>query len=179
MATSKPLLYGRLFGRKSKCPFEKTSSRQLIICNMKTADRNFQGIWIPKLIYLNTEVNWYAKILFLEIHSFTENGKECYMSNRYIGSFLNISQRQVSRYITELKSIGWIAEVSFDGRKRFLRSTLEFSFQTGAPDTTKVSRQLGQFYRGRNDRNVYHIKQATKQEIKPINYLKGKNQILE
>ena len=33
---------------------------------MKAVDRNFQGIWIPKLIYLNTEVNWYAKILFLE-----------------------------------------------------------------------------------------------------------------
>lgn len=37
---------------------------------MKAADRNFQGIWIPKRIYLNQEVNWYAKILFLEIHSF-------------------------------------------------------------------------------------------------------------
>jgi hypothetical protein len=146
---------------------------------MKATDRNFQGIWIPKLIYLNTEVNWYAKILFLEIHSFTQNGKECYMSNKYISSFLKISERQVSRYITELKTIGWIAEVSFDGRKRFLRSTLEFSFRTSAPDTTKVSRQHGQFYRGSNDNNDYHIKQGTKQDIKSITYLKVKNPILE
>ncbi len=146
---------------------------------MKVAERNFQGIWIPKTIYLNTQVNWYAKILFLEIHSFTENGKECYMSNRYIASFLNISQRQVSRYITELKTIGWIEEVSFDGRKRFLRSALEFSFRTVEPATTKVSRQHGQFYRGSNDRNDYHIKQGTKQDIKSINYLKVKNRILE
>ncbi len=146
---------------------------------MKATDRNFQGIWIPKLIYLNTEVNWYAKILFLEIHSFTQNGKECYMSNKYISSFLKISERQVSRYITELKTIGWIAEVSFDGRKRFLRSTLEFSFRTSAPDTTKVSRQQGQFYRGSNDNNDYHIKQGTKQDIKSITYLKVKNPILE
>ncbi len=146
---------------------------------MKTTDRNFQGIWIPKSVYLNTEVNWYAKILFLEIHSFTENGKECYMSNKYIASFLNISQRQVSRYITELKTIGWIEEVSFDGRRRFLRSALEFSFRTVEPATTKVSRQHGQFYRGSNDRNVHHIKQGTKQDTKPINYLKVKNSILE
>ena len=101
---------------------------------MKAADRNFQGIWIPKMIYLNTEVNWYAKILFLEIHSFTENGKECYMSNKYIASFLNISKRQVSRYITELKTIGWIEEISFDGRKRYLRSALEFNFRTAYPN---------------------------------------------
>lgn len=146
---------------------------------MKAADRNFQGIWIPKLIYLNRQVNWYAKILFLEIHSFTENGKECYMSNRYIASFLNISQRQVSRYISELKALGWIEEVSFDGRKRFLKSALEFSFPTGTPDTTKVSRQHGQFYHGSNVRNDYHIKQGTKQDIKSINYLKVKNPILE
>ena len=146
---------------------------------MKTADRNFQGIWIPKSVYLNTEVNWYAKILFLEIHSFTENGKECYMSNRYIASFLKISQRQVSRYITELKTIGWIEEVSFDGRRRFLRSALEFSFRTVEPATTKVSKQHGQFLRGSNDKNVHHIKQGTKQDTKPITYLKIKNSILE
>ena len=146
---------------------------------MKVAERNFQGIWIPKTIYLNTKVNWYAKILFLEIHSFTENGKECYMSNRYIASFLNISKRQVSRYINELKTVGWIVEVSFDGRRRFLKSALEFSFRTVEPATTKVSRQHGQFYRGSNDRNVHHIKQGTKQDIKSINYLKVKNRILE
>ncbi len=145
---------------------------------MKAADRNFQGIWIPKMIYLNTEVNWYAKILFLEIHSFTENGKECYMSNGYISSFLNISERQVSRYISELKTIGWIEEVSFDGRRRYLRSALEFNFRTDVPERTKVSGQDGQFYRGSNVKNDYHIKQATKQDIKSIN-LKVKNQILK
>ena len=141
---------------------------------MKTADRNFQGIWIPKMIYLNTEVNWYAKILFLEIHSFTENGMECYMSNKYIASFLNISQRQVSRYINELKAIGWIEEVSFDGRRRYLKSALEFNFRTGVPETTKVSGQHGQFCRGSDDKSVHHNKPVTKQNIKSITSLKEK-----
>ncbi|MFT5736865.1 MAG: hypothetical protein ACI9SG_001210 [Maribacter sp.] len=141
---------------------------------MKAADRNFQGIWIPKRIYLNREVNWYAKILFLEIHSFTQHGKECYMSNKYISTFLKISERQVSRYVTELKTVGWITEISFDGRRRFLKSTLEFSFRKGEPATTKVSRQHGQSYRGSHDKNVQYIKQGTKQDIKPITSLKGK-----
>lgn len=141
---------------------------------MKATDRNFQGIWIPKVIYLNQEVNWYAKILFLEIHSFTQHGKECYMSNKYISTFLKISERQVSRYVTELKTVGWIAEVSFDGRRRFLKSTMEFSFRTDEAATTKVSRQHGQTYRGSHDTNVQYIKQGTKQDIKPITSLKEK-----
>ena len=139
---------------------------------MKATDRNFQGIWIPKLIYLNTEVNWYAKILFLEIHSFTENGKKCYMSNKYISSFLKISERQVSRYISELKTLGWIEEASFDGRKRYLRSMLRFSFRTVDPDLTVLSRQHGRFYRNSIDKNDHHNKPITKQLKKSITSLK-------
>ncbi|MEM6815766.1 MAG: helix-turn-helix domain-containing protein [Bacteroidota bacterium] len=135
---------------------------------MKATDRNFQGIWIPKLIYLNTQVNWYAKILFLEIHSFTEYGKECYMSNKYISSFLKISERQVSRYISELKALGWIEEVSFDGRKRYLRSMLQFSFRTVDSDLTILSRQHRKFYRNSIDKNDHHNKPTIKQGKKSI-----------
>lgn len=150
---------------------------------MKATDRNFQGIWIPKLIYLNTEVNWYAKILFLEIHSFTEHGKECYMSNSYISSFLKISERQVSRYISELKALEWIEETSFDGRKRYLRSRLRFSFQTVDADLTILSRQHGKFYRSSIDKNDHHTKPITKQPKKSITFLKenieNRSRILE
>ena len=139
---------------------------------MKATDRNFQGIWIPKLIYLNTEVNWYAKILFLEIHSSTEHGKECYMSNKYISSFLKISERQVSRYISELKTLGWIEEVSFDGRKRYLRSMLQFSFRTVDSDLTILSRQHRKYYRNSIDKNDHHNKPTTKQAKKSITSLK-------
>lgn len=143
---------------------------------MKASDRNFQGIWIPKMIYLSSEVNWYAKILFLEIHSFTEHGKACYMSNQYISSFLRISERQVTRYISELKAIGWIEEVAFDGRKRYLRSLLQFSFQVGDSDLTKVSRQPGHFLPGSHVKNDYHNKPVTKQATKSITSFKEKNQ---
>ncbi len=142
---------------------------------MKAADRNFEGIWIPKIIYLNTEVNWYAKILFLEIHSFTENGMECYMSNEYIASFLNISKRQVSRYISELKTVGWIEEMAFDGRKRYLRSALRFSFRTVNPDRTVVSGLHGRFCRSSHDNSVHHNKPVTKQNIKSSTSLKEKS----
>ncbi|MCM4167162.1 hypothetical protein KCTC52924_02742 [Arenibacter antarcticus] len=136
------------------------------------SDRNFKGIWIPRSIYLNSEANWYAKILFLEIHSFTENGRECYMSNKHIASFLHISERQVSRYISELKNLGWIEETSFNGRKRYLKSLLRFSVNTGEPDRTKVSGQPRRFCRGSIDKSVQHNKQVKKQETKQFTFLK-------
>ncbi len=139
---------------------------------MKATDRNFQGIWIPKQIYLNTEVNWYAKILFLEIHSFTQHGKECYMSNKYISSFLKISERQVSRYISELKALGWVEEASFDGRKRYLKSMLQFSFRSVDSDLTILSRQHRQFYPNSIDKNDHQNKPITKQAKKSITSLK-------
>ncbi|WP_051254301.1 helix-turn-helix domain-containing protein [Arenibacter latericius] len=135
-------------------------------------DRNFKGIWIPKSIYLNSEVNWYAKILFLEIHSFTENDKECYMSNKHIASFLHISERQVSRYVTELKKLGWIEETAFDGRKRYLKSLLRFNIYNGKADRTKASEQRRQYSPGCIDKNVYHNKPVTKQRIKQFTFLK-------
>ena len=52
----------------------------------------------------------------------------------------------------------------------------KFNFQTGVPDTTKVSRQHGHFCRGCYVRNVYHIKQATKQDKKSITSFKEKIQ---
>lgn len=112
---------------------------------MEKSESNFQGIWIPRAIYLSTEVNWCAKILFLEIHNFTENGRECYMSNKYMASFLHISERQVSRYISELKEKGWIEETAFDGRKRYLRSLLYFGSMTGDPDPIILSGETGYF----------------------------------
>src|SRR5690606_25703923 len=106
---------------------------------MEKSESNFQGIWIPRSIYLSTEVNWCAKILFLEIHSFTENGKECFMSNKHMASFLNISERQVSRYISELKRLGWIEETAFNGRRRHLKSLLHLGVGSARSGRTERS----------------------------------------
>ena len=122
-------------------------------------------------------------ILFLEIHSFTENGKECYMSNKYIASFLQISERQVTRYISLLKSVGWIAETSFNGRRRYLKSLLRFEPRTVDPAPTRVSGQPGHKCRGSTDKSVEYTKQVIKKGKKQFTFLKeekeNRNTILE
>ncbi|WP_281541114.1 helix-turn-helix domain-containing protein [Maribacter aestuarii] len=128
-------------------------------------------------------MNWHAKILFLEIHSFTENGRECYISNRYIASFLQISERQVTRYISLLKSLGWIAETSFNGRRRYLKSLLRFGHRTGDPAWTMVSGQPGHKCPVSTDKSVGYTKQVIKKGNKPFTSLKeekeNRNPILE
>lgn len=139
---------------------------------MMEDERNFSGIWIPKIIYLDKSVNWMAKILFLEIHSFTQNGRECFMSLEYMSSFLKISERQVSRYVKELKSIGWIKETGFDGRKRYLQSCLSFDFRIDDPETTLSSSLPRQKCRGRSDIDVYHTNKKKKPNTKKNTFLK-------
>jgi DNA-binding transcriptional ArsR family regulator len=123
---------------------------------MENSERIFTGVWIPKDIYLNTEAKWITKVLFLEIHSFTANGKPCFFSNNYISNFLGVSDRQVSRLISDLKKLGWITETHFDGRKRYLKSNLEINFQTGEAALTKLSKPERHKNPSSLDKNVYH-----------------------
>ncbi len=124
---------------------------------MENSKRVWNGIWIPKDIYLSTDAKWITKILFLEIHSFTANGKPCFFSNNYISNFLGVSDRQVSRLISDLKKMGWISETHFDGRKRYLKSNLIINFQTGDATLTEVSKQNCNKIPSSIDKNVDHI----------------------
>jgi hypothetical protein len=123
---------------------------------MEDSKRVFTGVWIPKAIYKNKEAKWIEKILFLEIHSFTSNGKECYFSNEHISAFLGVSPRQVTRVITSLKVLGWISETSFDGRKRYLKSNLNIDFQIGESEKTQVTSQDTDSFPSSLDTNVQH-----------------------
>jgi len=120
---------------------------------MKTDNREWLGIWIPKEIYLNQDVCWSAKIIFMEIHSFTANGKECYISNAHLAEFLNISETQVSKHISTLIEKGWIKQTSFDGRKRYLQSCLSSDFKA---DLNQTSRQSSIEFQSSLEENFNH-----------------------
>ena len=57
---------------------------------MKNESRQFLGIWIPREIYLNKNLNWTDKILFVEINSL-DNERGCFASNDYFAEFLSVS----------------------------------------------------------------------------------------
>ena len=101
--------------------------------------RDFKGVWIPKEIYLNEELNWTEKILLIEIDSL-DNEKGCFASNEYFANFIGKSKVYISNCISKLKDKNYIYQESFDGRKRVLRSNYAF----GVRDKAALNNSLRQ-----------------------------------
>ncbi len=100
--------------------------------------RNFKGIWIPKNVYLNKNLNWTEKILLIEIDSL-DDGQGCFASNRYFSEFLSVTERTITTAIARLKKFGFIKQIDFNGRKRIMKIRLEENFQFEPKQTSNES----------------------------------------
>ena len=81
-------------------------------------DREFRGIWIPKEIWLDTELNATDKVILAEIDSLDIDDKGCYASNEYLADFCQCSERKVTEAISKLTNKGYVYTADFDGRHR-------------------------------------------------------------
>lgn len=75
--------------------------------NNEPMQRDFKGVWIPREIWLNNELNWTEKLLLIEIDSLQRN-KECFATNDYFAKFLGLSKDRISKLISHLKKLGYI-----------------------------------------------------------------------
>ena len=89
-------------------------------------ERIVKGIWIPIEIWQNRSLSWNEKILLMEIDSFTAKDRECYISNEYIAELLGVSVSWASKCLSHLLDLGLVRVVKFDGRKRYVESTIQF-----------------------------------------------------
>lgn len=85
-------------------------------------EREFRGVWIPREIWLNKELNATDKVILAEIDSLDLDEKGCYASNEYLADFCQCSERKVSEAISKLIKQNYIYVQNFDGRRRTLRS---------------------------------------------------------
>jgi hypothetical protein len=106
-------------------------------------NRDFKGIWIPKEIWLNTDLSIIEKVLLVEIDSLDNSERGCFASNEYLASFVQLSEGRVANIISDLKKRKFIIQVFFDGRNRGLRiSKSESSFNENVKaDLTKMGKQ--------------------------------------
>lgn len=95
-------------------------------------ERHFKGIWIPKEVYLNKELSWIEKILFVEIDSL--DGEEgCYASNEYFAEHLQVSKGRISKMINKLVKMKYISSELIYKKgtkqieKRVLKNNLTYS----------------------------------------------------
>ena len=86
-------------------------------------ERDFKGVWIPKEIWLDSNLTWMEKLFIVEINSL-DNEDSCYASNSYLGKFFNLSNGRVSQIIKSLIEKQYVsAEYEMEGKevkKRYL-----------------------------------------------------------
>ena len=106
-------------------------------------NRDFKGVWIPKDIWLNTDLSIIEKVLLVEIDSLDNSDRGCFASNEYLAKFVQLSEGRVANIISDLKKRKFIIQVFFDGRNRGLRiSKSESSFNENVKaDYTKTTKQ--------------------------------------
>jgi hypothetical protein len=109
-------------------------------------NRDFKGVWIPKEIWLNTDLSIIEKVLLVEIDSLDNSERGCFASNEYLASFVQLSEGRVANIISDLKKRGYIIQLFFDGRNRGLRTQIsESSFNENVKaDLTKKGKQTTQ-----------------------------------
>ena len=106
-------------------------------------NRDFKGVWIPKEIWLNTDLSIIEKVLLVEIDSLDNSDKGCFASNEYLAKFVQLSEGRVANIISNLKKRKFLIQVFFDGRNRGLRiSKSESSFNENVKaEYTKTGKQ--------------------------------------
>lgn len=81
-------------------------------------ERDFKGIWIPKGIWLASNLTAIQKVLLAEIDSLSRLEAGCFASNEYFGEFLGLKECQTSRLINDLQEKGYIKITIVDRNKR-------------------------------------------------------------
>ena len=82
----------------------------------------FIGVWTPKAIYENKDLNPWDKYILSDIHSLCSSSNVYFKSNSTISEEVGVSIPSVSRSIKKLVALGLINSV-YDGRVRHITQT--------------------------------------------------------
>lgn len=89
-------------------------------------ERRFDGVWIPREIWLDDRLNALEKVILTEIHSLDKGEDHCWAGNEYLAQFCQCSTSKVTKAVSKLIELGYVKVHSFDGRIRRLRSCIVF-----------------------------------------------------
>jgi hypothetical protein len=95
--------------------------------------RNFTHITIPAEIWLRKDISIQAKALWAELRSLHDRDSGgCYASDEYLMEFMCLKKSRLHEIYKELKDVGLLEVVSFNGRRTVRRAIVpEVEYQTG------------------------------------------------
>lgn len=92
--------------------------------NTNAFPRDFKGVWIPREVWLDDRLSALDKIILVEIDSLDCGEEGCYASNKYLAEFCQCSEAKITKSISKLVKFGYLEVVSFNGRRREIKSLL-------------------------------------------------------
>lgn len=93
--------------------------------NPSNISRGFKGIWIPAELWLDNRLTPEEKVFVAEVDSLDRGEDHCFASNEYFADFFQCKERKIQDMLSKLKKLGFIEQVSFDGRSRTIKSNLK------------------------------------------------------
>lgn len=70
--------------------------------------RDFKGVWIPKEIWCQNDLNITEKIVLSVVSTLSEQDDGCFANNEYFAQLLNLSKGRVSKIINLLVKKGYL-----------------------------------------------------------------------
>ena len=128
-------------------------------------ERDFKGVWIPKVVWLDNRLSALDKVILTEIDSLDQSERGCYASNKHIADFCQCSEAKVTKSVSQLIKYGYLYVQKFDGRQRELRSRLaKFTVQP-SKNYEADSQKLRQSNTGNNtSTNTTRKRESTKRK---------------
>ena len=113
---------------------------------MSIHTKQFRGYFIPVDVvnlFEDKKINLKEMFLLSLIDSLVSaKGEGCFASNEYLGNKLQLGGDRIKRMISNLKKLGLIKQVKFDGRKRYLETV--FSRIISTETELGVTEQMGE-----------------------------------
>ena len=84
--------------------------------------RDFKGVWIPREIWLDTNLTWMQRLLLVEIDSL-DSADHCFASNAHFAEHLQLSKSRISDLVSSLEQAGYIrCSLDFKGKQVIKRT---------------------------------------------------------
>ena len=90
--------------------------------------RKFEGVWIPREIWLHPALSIQEKCMIVEINSLDHSdtgGRPCFASNKHFSNFLGVTNMRCSQIISSLKDKGFISvKYNYETDKKNIKERL-------------------------------------------------------
>ena len=134
--------------------------------------RGFKGLFIPRNIYLSSELKPMEKMLLGEIDALDDPESGCYASNAHFSDFLGVSERYVRKMISHLEHLGLVRVDGGYGRgcTRVIRIDTENISNFNKPKKQAKKRNYSS---GKRGTTVPKKRNYSSSEVEHVEYNRG------